>query len=72
MGRHVASLGNIIPIQSQLVFALSTQCCVLSGEATNTNCIVFEKIRTEPISVHHRCGSMVNKGNNKITELRSI
>jgi hypothetical protein len=31
--------GHIIPIPSQPVFALS--CCVLSGEATNTNFIVF-------------------------------
>ena len=41
MGRHVAPLGHIILIPSQPVFALSPQCCVLSGEATNTNFIVF-------------------------------
>ena len=35
-GRHVALLGHIILIQS----------CVLSGEATNTNCIVFGLTRT--------------------------
>ena len=34
-------LGNIIQIPSQPVFALSAYCCVLSGEATNTNVIVF-------------------------------
>jgi len=35
--RHVAPLGHIILIPSQPVFALSPLCCVLSGEATNTN-----------------------------------
>jgi hypothetical protein len=39
--RHVAPLGHIILIPSQPVFALSPECCVLSGEATNTNFIVF-------------------------------
>ena len=34
-------LGHIIQIPSQPVFALSAYCCVLSGEATNTNVIVF-------------------------------
>jgi hypothetical protein len=38
--RHVALLGHIILIPSQPVFSLSPQCCVLSGEATNTNVIV--------------------------------
>jgi hypothetical protein len=37
----VALLWHIILIPSQPVFALSPQCCVLSGEATNTNFIVF-------------------------------
>jgi hypothetical protein len=32
---------HIIPILSQPVFALTPECCVLSGEATNTNSIVF-------------------------------
>ena len=40
-GRHVAPLGHIILIPSQPVFALSPECCVLSGEARNTNCIAF-------------------------------
>ena len=40
-GRHVAPLGNIIPISTQPVFALSPLCCLLNGEATNTNLIVF-------------------------------
>ena len=38
---HVAPLGHIILIQSQPVFAHSPLCCVLSGEVTNTNFIVF-------------------------------
>jgi hypothetical protein len=37
VGRHVAPLGHIILIPSQPVFALSPYCCVLRGEATNTN-----------------------------------
>ena len=40
-GRHVAPLWHIILITSQPVFALSPECCVLNGEATNTNFIVF-------------------------------
>ena len=39
--RHVTPLGNIMLIPTQPVFALSPECCVLSGEATNTNFIVF-------------------------------
>ena len=35
------NLGLIILILSQPVFALSPECCVLSGEATNTNFKVF-------------------------------
>jgi hypothetical protein len=34
-------MGHIILIPSQPVFALSPKWCVLSGETTNTNCIVF-------------------------------
>jgi hypothetical protein len=41
VGRHVAPLWHIILIPSQPVFALSPECCLLSGEATNTNFIVF-------------------------------
>ena len=40
-GRHGAPLGHIILIPNQAVFALSPYCCVVSGEATNTNFIVF-------------------------------
>ena len=32
---------HIILILSQPVFALSPQCCVLSGEATHANCIIL-------------------------------
>jgi hypothetical protein len=39
--RHVTPLWHIILIPSQPVFALSPWCCLLSGEETNTNFIVF-------------------------------
>ena len=41
MRGHVAPFGHIILIPSQPVFALTPLCCMLSGEATNTNLIVF-------------------------------
>jgi hypothetical protein len=44
--RHVAPLGHIIQIPSLPVFALSPKCWVLSGEATNTNFIVFGLTRS--------------------------
>jgi hypothetical protein len=44
--RHVASLGHIILIPRQPVFALSPYCCILSREATNTNFIVFDLTRS--------------------------
>ena len=44
--RLVAPLGHIILIPSQPVFALSLS-CVLRGEATNTNFIVFGLTRPE-------------------------
>ena len=40
--RHVAPLGHINLILNQPVFALSPFCCVLRGEATHTNFIVFD------------------------------
>ena len=40
-GTHVTLLGHIILIQSQRVFFLTPKCCVLSGEAENTNFMVF-------------------------------
>ena len=45
-GRHVAPLGHIILIPSQPVFGPSPKYCVLSGEATHTNFIVFDSTRT--------------------------
>jgi hypothetical protein len=39
--RHVAQRIHIILIPSQPVFALSSKCCVVSAEATNTNLMVF-------------------------------
>jgi hypothetical protein len=39
--RHVAPLWHIIMIQSKPFFALTHWCCVLSGDVTNTNVIVF-------------------------------
>jgi hypothetical protein len=41
MDSLVAQLGHIIIIPSQPTLALSPKCCVLSGEATNTNFKVF-------------------------------
>ena len=38
---HVVPLGHIILIPSQPVFALTPKCCVISGEAVNTNFIVI-------------------------------
>jgi hypothetical protein len=46
VGRHVAPLRHIILIPSQSVFALNPSCCVLSGEATNTNFKVFGLTRS--------------------------
>jgi hypothetical protein len=56
-GRHVCLLGHIILILSQPVFALSTLFRVLSGEATNTNFIVFGLTRPgfEPTIYLTRC-----------------
>jgi hypothetical protein len=41
MGRHVTPLGHIILFPSQPVLTLSSKCCVLNTEATNTNFIFF-------------------------------
>ena len=43
--RQVVTLGHIILLPSQPVFALSLYCCVLSGEDTNTNFIDFSSTR---------------------------
>jgi hypothetical protein len=52
--RHVTPFRHIILIPSQPVFALSPYCCMLSGEATNTNFIVFGFTRPglEPTIYH--------------------
>jgi hypothetical protein len=44
VGRHVGPQGHIILIPNQPGFALIPWCRVLCGEATNTNCIVFDLI----------------------------
>jgi len=41
VGRHVPPLGHIILIPSQTVFDFTPECCMISGEALTTNCIVF-------------------------------
>ena len=45
---HIAPLGHIIPIPSQPVFALTSECCMLNGEATNTNFIVLHILWFDP------------------------
>ena len=56
-GKHVIPLGHIILILGQSVFALSPQCCVLRGEASNSNFIVFGFTRPwhERTIYHTRC-----------------
>ena len=39
--RHVPPLGHIILIPSQTVFDFTPECCMISGEASTTDCIVF-------------------------------
>jgi hypothetical protein len=39
---HVAPLGHIVLIHIYPIFAISPYCCMLIGEATNTNFIVFD------------------------------
>lgn len=41
VGRNFSPLGHIIMSPSQLVFALISECYVLSGETANTIIIVF-------------------------------
>ena len=47
-------LGRIIQISSQPVFGLNRECCMLSGNAANTDFIVFGLIRPglEPMIYH--------------------
>jgi len=50
-GRHV---GHIFLIQSQLVFALTPLCCVLSGQAANIYFIIFGLIQPELVpTIYH-------------------
>ena len=60
--RHVAPLGHIILTQSQPVITLSHWSCVLSGESTNTNVIVFGLTRPglEP-TIYHTRGEHSNR-----------
>jgi hypothetical protein len=46
MDRHVAPLGHIVLIPGQPIIPYSPYCCVLSGEATNTNFLVFALARS--------------------------
>ena len=58
-GRHVAPLRHINLILRQPAFALSPYCCVLSGEAKNTNFVVFGLTPSglEPIcTIYHTRG----------------
>jgi hypothetical protein len=59
--RHAAPLGHISLILSQPVFALSPLCCLLWGEATNTNFIVSGLTRSgiEPM-IYHTQGEQAN------------
>jgi hypothetical protein len=52
--RHVAPLGHAIPTPSQLVFALTPWCCVLSREAANVNFIVFGLARPRLVPTIYR------------------
>ena len=61
--RHITLLGHIILIpRLPAVFAPSPECCVLSGETTNTNFIVFGLTRSglKPM-IYHNTANAVNK-----------
>ena len=58
MDIHVALLGHIILIPSQPVFALFPLYCLISGEATNINFIVFGL--TRPYSIYRTRGENAN------------
>ena len=59
--RHVTPRGHIVLILSQSVFTLFPYCCVFSGEAANTNFIVFGliRLRLEP-PIYHTRGERTN------------
>ena len=48
VGRHLAPLGHNMLIPSQPLFSLTLYCCMLGGEATNTNFIVIGLSRPDP------------------------
>ena len=58
-GRHVTTIGHIILIPSQPVFALTPQCCTLRGEGTNINFkgLWFDltALRDKQWPLHHWC-----------------
>ena len=67
-GRHVAPLVHIILIPSQPVFPFTSLCCVLCGEATNTNFSLWcdltgaqthdlQHSRQARYPLHHWCSS---------------
>jgi len=60
-GRHVVPLWHIILIPRQPVFVLTPYCCLLNGEAANTNLIVFSLTRPslEP-TIYHTQGEYPN------------
>ena len=65
--RHVVPLGHIILIPSQPGFALFPWCCVLSGEARNTNLIIFGLTQPGPEStIYHSRGK---NANNYVTDV---
>ena len=50
------------PANHSLLFLLNAACCVLSWEATNTNFIVFELIRSEiEPTIYHTRGEHANQ-----------
>ena len=53
MGRHVTPFGRIIQILSQPVFVFTPWCCVLSGEATTINFVVFGITKPVPESTSY-------------------
>ena len=63
MDRLVVTLGHIIIIPSQPVFALCSLCCVLSGEVRNTYVIVFGmSLMGNQSNITNRCSSGADPG----------
>ena len=60
-GRHVVPLWHIILIPRQPVFVLTPYCCLLNGEAANTNLIVFNFTRPGlKLTIYHTRGEYAN------------